>query len=130
MSYSWGTYLPDGTIGNYWRDFSKQQDGGLTEIMFKTGDGEHWFVLKLTDIFHRYEAIDPVAMSGNFAGNTKVFVSYNPTEVETPWINVGGSHSGAYMMWGENGSNDAKTYDNGWHITFKNVHGGILAFVR
>jgi len=43
---------------------------------------------------------------------------------------VGGSHSGAYMMWGENGSNDAGTYANGWHGTFKNAHGGILAFVR
>jgi hypothetical protein len=43
---------------------------------------------------------------------------------EDPWINVGNDHAvgNNYMFWGENQISG--------HDTFKNSHGGILAFVR
>jgi len=127
MSYSWGTYSSSGAIGNYWRDFSQQS---VTEVLFKTGNGQYWFVIKLTDVHGGGGTVDMVASSGNFGGNTQATIFWRDNAMEDPWINPTSGHSATYMMWGENGNNDAGTYNNNYHVDFKNANGGILAFVR
>ena len=130
-SYSYGTYDASGAVGDYWRDISKQS---VSEILFRTGDGMYWIVMKLSDI-STTGVKTLVASSGNFEEskeeNTKAYVlrrSYHP---EDPWINAGNSHNGGvgaeyivnYMFWGEAGYDAA-------HTSFKNDHGGVLVFVR
>jgi hypothetical protein len=125
LSYSYGTYDASGAVGDYWRDISKQS---VSEILFKTGDGMYWIVMKLSDI-STTGVKTLVASSGNFEEskeeNTKAYVlrrSYHP---EDPWINAGTSHYVNYMFWGESG------YDEEYgHASFKNDHGGVLVFVR
>ena len=52
LSYTYGTYLPSGDVGDYWRDFSAQTE--VDQVLFKTGDGQYWIVL-ISQIwfFHR-----------------------------------------------------------------------------
>ena len=132
LSYSYGTYSDTGAIGDYWRDFSGQN---ADEIMFKTGDGLYWIVLKLEDISYPQSTVSNspngivnlVASSGNFEGtNGESNYAYYlfRSGSEDPWINVGNDHAvgNNYMFWGENQISA--------HDTFKNSHGGILAFVR
>ena len=132
LSYSYGTYSDTGAIGDYWRDFSGQN---ADEIMFKTGDGLYWIVLKLEDISYPQSTVSNspngivnlVASSGNFEGtNGESNYAYYlfRSSSEDPWINVGNDHAvgNNYMFWGEN--------QISVHYTFKNSHGGILAFVR
>ncbi|CAL6443634.1 unnamed protein product [Bathycoccus prasinos] len=132
LSYSYGTYSDTGAIGDYWRDFSGQN---ADEIMFKTGDGLYWIVLKLEDISYPQSTVSNspngivnlVASSGNFEGtNGESNYAYYlfRSSSEDPWINVGNDHAvgNNYMFWGENQISA--------HDTFKNSHGGILAFVR
>jgi hypothetical protein len=100
--------------------------------MFKTGDGLYWIVFKLEDIAlsttTTLGTFDFVASSGNFQGvnqeNTTGSYLFRESAMEDPWINAGNDHAVGdnYMFWGENSSH--------WHIKFKNLHGGILAFVR
>ena len=132
LSYSYGTYSDTGAVGDYWRDFSGQN---ADEIMFKTGDGLYWIVLKLEDISYPQSTVSNspngivnlVASSGNFEGtNGESNYAYYlfRSSSEDPWINVGNDHAvgNNYMFWGEN--------QISVHDTFKNSHGGILAFVR
>jgi hypothetical protein len=134
LSYSYGEYSATGEVGDYWRDYSGQD---VTDIMFKTGDGEYWIVFKLEDIAYpqntngnenREGIFDFVASSGNFQGdneeNTKGYYLFRESSMEDPWINAGDDHAvgNNYMFWGENSIH--------WHREFKNAHGGILAFVR
>jgi len=111
LSYSYGTYSDTGEIGDYWRDFSGQN---ADEIMFKTGDGLYWIVLKLEDISYPQTVsnspngiVNLVASSGNFEGtNGESNYAYYlfRSSSEDPWINVGNDHAvgNNYMFWGEN----------------------------
>jgi hypothetical protein len=131
LSYSYGTYDASGAVGDYWRDFSKQS---VSEILFKTGDGMYWIVMKLSDISTTGDKI-LVASSGNFEEskeeNTKAYVLRRSSQPEDPWINAGDTHNGGvgaeyivdYTFWGEAGYDAA-------HTSFKNDHGGVLVFVR
>jgi len=132
LSYSYGTYDASGAVGDYWRDISKQS---VSEILFKTGDGMYWIVMKLSDISTTGDKT-LVASSGNFEEskeeNTKAYVLRRSSQPEDPWINAGNSHNGGvgaqyivnYMFWGESG------YADHGHASFKNDHGGVLVFVR
>jgi surface protein len=141
LSYTYGTYLPSGDVGDYWRDFSAQTE--VDQVLFKTGDGQYWIVLNLADLVFPqdvvfYTANDPtngllamVASSGNFAGtaeeNTKAYYLYRTGSATDPYINAGNAHAvgNNYMLWGETHSVGSES-----HHTFKNSHGGVLLFVR
>jgi surface protein len=138
LSYSYGEYSEAGTIGDYWRDYSGQS---VDEIMFKTGDGLYWISFKLGDITYpqNNEGNSPngilnlISSSGNFEGgnseNTEGYYLYRDTTSafrEDPQINAGNCHScprNDYKFWVENASGSGVD-------SFKNAHGGILAFVR
>ena len=143
LSYSYGEYSATGEVGDYWRDYSGQD---VTDIMFKTGDGEYWIVFKLEEIVFSTTTtsgtFDFVASSGNFQGQNQenttghyfFWANSGKPVVKDPYINAGNDHAvgytnnndadsdNNYMFWGEDSSND--------HVQFKNSHGGILAFVR
>jgi hypothetical protein len=138
LSYSYGEYSEAGAIGDYWRDYSGQN---VDEIMFKTGDGLYWISFKLGDITYpqNNEGNSPngilylTSSSGNFEGgnseNTQGYYLYRDTTSafrEDPQINAGNCHScprNDYKFWVENASGSGVD-------SFKNAHGGILAFVR
>lgn len=141
-SYSYGTYSSTGAIGNYWRDWSTQ---GVSELLFKTGNGTYWIHINISDIYqapnNNSYVINSIASSNNFPAdstyqaNTKVTIMHrSPNNGEDPWINAGTNHANGneqvawpnttdYMFWGENGYAAS-------HYYFKSGNGGILAFVR
>ena len=139
LSYTYGTYLPSGDAGDYWRDFSAQTE--VDQILFKTGNGLYWMLLNLADLIYpqnewyqgatpiseRAGTISQVASSGNFLGagepNSKAFQLFRSTEVGDPSINAGYDHAigNNYMFWQEG---------IGSGTNFKNDNGGILLFVR
>lgn len=141
-SYSYGTYASNGSIGNYWRDWSQQE---VSQLLFKTGNGTYWIVINISDVYqapNNYSyVINSVASSNNFPAdatyqaNTKVTIMHrSPNNGEDPWINAGTNHANGneqvawpnttdYMFWGENGYAAS-------HYHFKSGNGGILAFVR
>jgi hypothetical protein len=136
ISYTYGTYSSTGAIGNYWRDYSTQN---VDEVLFKTGNGLYWMILRLADITYPqtyYGANGPgtfyvVASSGNFLGtgevNSKAYYWFRIGQREDPWINAGNNHAvgNNYMFWGETSQSGQE-----YHLTFKNANGGIMLFVR
>lgn len=107
-------------------------DGGISEFMFATGNGQYWIILPRNEIpgfttKQIWKSIKLVDSSKNFEGgcdaNNTGYLITRPGVSEDPWINAGNQHACApnYMFWGMN------NYPN--HTTFKNKNGGIQLFI-
>jgi hypothetical protein len=109
--------------------------GGLTEMMFMTGNKKHWVVLNRKDIEKpvsagRKNKIKPIDNSKNFeAGgegkgkkcdpNANVYLLGNSSET---WINMGAEHGCSNtMFWGTSGSKK--------NLDFKDNNNGIFIYV-
>lgn len=106
--------------------------GGITEILFSTGNSRYWVVVNRADIEQplgvgKMLKIDPLATSGNFDGqcdsNKKVYLMGKSNNKGDPWINMGDSYAcgSNYMFWGEDGFNQNQE--------FKNANGGIQIYI-
>jgi len=132
LSYTYGTYSPTGTIGEYWKDYSKFTNVSVTDLMFVTANGTYWSHVLLNQIYPvglPGATADVQGSSGNFGSsdnNNKFTVLFRTSSAEDPWINMGTGHPGtnSIMLWGENSHGSHTT----WRTT--NSGGGIRVFVK
>ena len=130
-NYSYGTYSPSGTIGDYWLNWTAIETNGVDEFLFKSGNNTYWMVMAKSECQTEHIHETPIlASSGNLTGtgnpNTEGYTMIRNGNSEDPWINSGdthGSSDGNMMFWGETGYVGA-------HSDWKNSVGGLRLFVR
>lgn len=125
-------YVPGGKFCGDPNQYRLKLDGGISEFMFATGNGQYWMVLPRSEIpgLVTKQVSQPITMidsSKNFEGNCDVnqtaYILVRPGAPEDPWINVGNQHACGpdSMFWG--------MYNYGNHTGFKNKNGGVQLFI-